>query len=64
MASAQRTARAGPSVVAKLGSALGGGEDIGEEHGREDALRLTRLPRPRQELLDLVEHGVRVTDEE
>src|SRR5215813_10461712 len=53
-----------PAMVAKVSSVVGGSHDVGEEHSRENALRLTRLARSGQELPDLVEHGVRITGPE
>ena len=47
-----------PARVAELGGPLGRADDVREQHGREHAVRLARAPRPRDELLDLVDELV------
>ena len=47
-----------PAPVAELGRALGRADDVGEEHGREHAIRLGPGPDAREELLDLVDDRV------
>ena len=43
-----------PAMVAERGGFLGRADDVGEEHGGEDAVGLRRRARPGQERLDLV----------
>src|SRR5262249_43982075 len=51
-----------PAAVAQLGGAVGGIDDVGKQHGREDAIVLGIATRPGDELLDLVDDGVGVAD--
>ena len=42
-----------PDPIAQRGRLLGGAHDVGEEHGSEEASRVSYVARPCQELLDL-----------
>src|SRR6478736_8537232 len=53
-----------PSPVAELDRSLRGVDDVGEQHGGQDALDRRQRPDTGEELLDLVEQGVGVAREE
>ena len=52
-----------PAAVAELRRTLRRAVDVGEEHGREHAVRRRPPPHPHEELLDLVQDLVLVPDE-
>ena len=52
-----------PVVIAEGSRALGGSDDVGEQHSREDAIDLDRQPLARQEVGGLVGDDVEVGDE-
>src|SRR6185295_18995126 len=53
-----------PSLVAELDRSLRGVDEVGEQHGGQDALDRRQRPDTGEELLDLVEQGVGVAREE
>src|SRR6266508_4268832 len=53
-----------PAPIADGGSALGGGHDVRKEHGGEDPVQLRVVTNPGEELLDLVQDRVTVSERE
>ena len=53
-----------PSLVAELDRSLRGVDDVGKQHGGQDALDRRRRPDAGKELLDLIEHGIGVARKE
>ena len=53
-----------PSFVAELDRSLGGVDDVGKQHGGQNALYRRHRTNTGEELLDLVEHAVGVAREE
>lgn len=51
-----------PAPIAEGGRALRRAHDVHEEHGRQHAVRLGRVARADEELLDLPEHGLGVAE--
>ena len=53
-----------PAPVSKLRGSLGRTDDVGEEHGCQDAIDVVRRPSSRDKRLNLVDHGIDVADRE